>query len=48
MIKVKNTNAVVKAIYNRISKGDMTIEQVPEIYKAEVQELLDNEVNDNG
>ncbi len=33
----------IKAYVARIQKGDMTIEQVPESVRAEVQELLDAE-----
>ena len=33
----------IKAYVARIQKGDMTIEQVPEVLRAEVQELLDAE-----
>ncbi len=31
----------IKAYVARIKKGDMTIEQVPEVLRAEVQEALD-------
>ena len=31
----------IKAYVARIQKGDMTIEQVPEALRAEVQEALD-------
>lgn len=30
----------IKALYNRINAGDMTIDQVPEPYKQAVQELV--------
>ena len=35
----------IKALYNRINAGDMTIEQVPEPYKLAVQELISNKEN---
>ena len=36
----------IKAYVARIQKGDMTIEQVPETLRAEVQEVLDAETID--
>lgn len=34
---------IVNALYHRIKAGDMTIEQVPDAYRAHVQELIDKE-----
>ncbi|WP_255552099.1 CD1375 family protein [Fictibacillus sp. 5RED26] len=34
---------IVNIYYKLIKAGAKTIEQVPEIHRAEVQELLDNE-----
>ncbi len=34
---------IVNIYYRLIKAGAKTIEQVPEIHRAEVQELLDNE-----
>ena len=37
-------NIFIRAYVERIKKGDMTIEQVPESVRAEVQEALDVEL----
>ena len=34
---------VVNALYNRIKAGQLTIEQVPQAYQAEVQALIDKD-----
>lgn len=34
---------IVKIYYKLIKAGEKNIDQVPEIHKVEVQELLDNE-----
>lgn len=39
--------AIVKLLYNRILKGEMTLEQVPVVYKEEVAKLIE-EAKDNG
>ena len=39
-------NIFIKAYVERIKKGDMTIEQVPEVLRAEVQEVLDEKATD--
>ena len=36
-------NIFIRAYVERIKKGDMTIEQVPEALRAEVEELLNAE-----
>ena len=36
-------NIFIRAYVERINKGDMTIEQVPETLRAEVEELLNAE-----
>lgn len=41
------TDVFVKALYNRIKSGQMTAEQVPEIYREDVQAMQDNENNYN-
>jgi hypothetical protein len=32
---------IVNALYGRIKAGQMTIEQIPEAYQADVQALID-------
>lgn len=39
---------VVNALYNRIKAGQMTVEQVPEAYRAEVQALIDKNEESDG
>ncbi len=41
------TDVFVRALYNRIKAGQMTLEQVPEIYREDVQAMQDNENNYN-
>lgn len=33
----------IRALYNRIKAGQMTIEQVPEVYREEIIKLLEEE-----
>ena len=39
---------VVNALYNRIKAGQLTIEQVPQAYQAEVQALIDKNEESDG
>lgn len=45
------TDVLIKALYNRIKAGQMTPEQVPEVYREEILNMLSedyrNEGNDN-
>ncbi len=36
-----DTAVIINALYNRVKAGDMTVEQVPEVYQNEVQALVD-------
>lgn len=38
---------MAKIYYNRIKRGLMTIDQVPELWRAKVQEMLDEDNNGN-
>lgn len=39
---------VVNALYNRIKSGQMTIEQVPEAYRQDIQDMLDDDSGGGG
>lgn len=34
---------IINALYNRIKAGQLTIEQLPQAYQAEVQALIDKD-----
>jgi hypothetical protein len=38
---------LIKALYNRVEAGQMTIEQVPEIYREQVQIIIDEQSNNS-
>jgi hypothetical protein len=38
---------LIKALYNRIEAGQMAIEQVPEIYREQVQIIIDEQSNNS-
>ena len=44
---VMDNKIVIKLFIERVASGAMMIEQVPEIYKAQVQELLNEQTHDN-